>query len=251
LNVLLDIFYPKRCPVCDRLLGLSEGLVHPACQTKLRYVQGPVCCRCGKPVSGNETEYCSDCLQRRHYYESGHAVWIYDDWMRQSVGRYKYHGAKAYADFYARQIVAVYGAWLQKTALDVLVPVPVHWRKKNQRGFNQAEVLAKKVGQLTGIPVDTKYLVRRQWTQPQKSLTPIQRYMNLKKAFKVRNGIKSKVRNKAENKVGKKNNYPVVVLIDDIYTTGSTIDACASVLKAAGTKKVYYISLCTGSDDGG
>lgn len=233
---LLDIFYPRRCPVCHDVLKISEGLVHKTCQAKLRYVQGPVCFRCGKPIMNADEAYCSDCQSRRHYYDSGKSVWIYDIQMQKSVAEYKYHGAKAYADFYAAQMAEVCGAWIYGLMPVVLVPVPVHWKKKHQRGFNQAAVLAQKLGKILDVPVDTGYLVRTQSTMPQKTLTPVQRYVNLKHAFKVRK---------------KGPAYRKVLLVDDIYTTGSTIDACASVLKLSGTEQVYYISLCIGSDYGG
>ncbi|MDY3747991.1 MAG: ComF family protein [Lachnospiraceae bacterium] len=259
LKNLMDILYPRRCPVCHDILKLSEGPVHSACQAKLKYVQEPVCYRCGKPVLTGDDEYCSDCMARRHYYESGHAVWVYDALMQKSIAMYKYHGAKEYADFYAQQMAAMYGSWIKSLNPDVLIPVPVHWKKKCQRGYNQAELLAKRLGMHLHFPVDTKYLVRGQWTKPQKTLTPAQRYENLKNVFYIKKYKKRKLL--TQNTIKKlrslktfktrKTKYPVVLLIDDIYTTGSTIDACASVLKAAGTERVYYLSLCIGSDAGG
>lgn len=222
--------------MCHEILKASEGLVHTTCQKKLRYVKEPTCFKCGKTVMRSDEEYCSDCRKRKHYFDRGHAVWVYDTLMQKSIIRYKYHGAKCYADFYVPQMIETQGQWLREIAPDVLIPVPVHWRKKNQRGYNQAELLARKLGKCLQCPVDTKYLVRSQWTRPQKALTPTERYINLKKAFKVKS---------------RQYTYNTVLLVDDIYTTGSTIDACASVLKSAGVQKVYFLSLCIGSDDGG
>lgn len=232
----MDIFYPKRCPVCHETLKISEGLVHSCCLGKLNYVQGPTCFRCGKPILSNDEAYCSDCDGRTHHFDSGKSVWVYDRLMQQSISTYKYKDARVYAQFYVQQMIEVHGPWIRFIRPDVIIPVPIHWKKRQQRGFNQAGLLAKMLGRQMDILVDEGYLVRKASTAPQKSLTPIQRYVNLRNAFSVRK----------TNKL-----YTSILLVDDIYTTGSTIDACAAVLKAAGAKRVYYISLCIGSDHGG
>ena len=115
---------------------------------------------------------------------------------------------------------------------DVLVPVPIHASKLRVRGFNQAELIAEELGKATGIPVDTQSLERTVKTVPMKELDNVQRRKNLENAFKV-----------AQNIV----KYKKVLIVDDIYTTGATLDACATILKSAGVAEVYGLSLCIGN----
>ncbi len=115
--------------------------------------------------------------------------------------------------------------------VQAIIPVPLHKKRLHKRGYNQAEILAKELGKLIHIPVVTKLVVRQKNTVPQKALGATDRQNNLENAFKLEvNDVK----------------LTTIVIIDDIYTTGSTIDAVARVLKAAGVKNVYYIAIAIG-----
>ena len=233
---MLELLFPRRCPVCDEVLAFGEGPVHRSCQGKLKYIESPVCLKCGKPILEGEEACCSDCGRRRHVFTAGRAVWVYDSRMRASVAAFKYRGRREYAGFYVDQMAALQGAWLHRIRPEVIMPVPLNWKKRQRRGYNQAELLARGLSARLHCPVDTRYLRRTGWTEPQKSLSALQRYENLKKAFRV---------------CGEKGLYKRVLLVDDIYTTGSTMDACARVLREAGVEEVYMICLCTGSDKAG
>jgi ComF family protein len=116
----------------------------------------------------------------------------------------------------------------------VIIPVPVHPLKKRQRGFNQAELVAKELGKLLQTPVITDYLVRKEKTIPQKELTRQQRKANLREAFAARKkGV----------------SYSRVLLIDDIYTTGATMDALSEILKENQSKNVFFLTICVGRTD--
>lgn len=114
---------------------------------------------------------------------------------------------------------------------DALVPIPLHKTRKRKRGFNQAQLLAEKLGKRLEIPVEKRILERTKKTGPQKELNDVQRRANLKNAFQVR-----------QNDVRLKR----IVLVDDIYTTGSTIDAAVAVLLEHGAEKVYFLTICIG-----
>lgn len=114
---------------------------------------------------------------------------------------------------------------------DALVPVPVHPARKRQRGYNQAELIARELSRCSGIPLNTQLIRRTKRTRPLKSLSYLERQNNLKKAFKMwKNDVK----------------LSTIVIIDDIYTTGSTIDAMAQVLQAAGIRRIYFMTLTIG-----
>ena len=151
--------------------------------------------------------------------------------MRASIARFKYRGRREYADFYAEEMVKSLGELLLSWEPDALIPVPLHKSRMKRRGFNQAELTARKIGESLGIPVKTGLLLRTKKTSPQKELNDTQRRANLKNAFQV-----------SQNDVRLKN----VVLVDDIYTTGSTMDAAASVLLEHGAEKVYFLAICIG-----
>lgn len=112
------------------------------------------------------------------------------------------------------------------------MPIPIHYKRRVKRGYNQAEILASRLGEYINIPINSKCLVRQSNTKPQKDLSVSERKQNLENAFKIVDNVVK---------------YRKVILIDDIYTTGSTIDECAKVLLSAGVDKVYYISLSIGT----
>ena len=222
--------YPRTCPFCGKIPEGKE-MACKQCRVKLPYIKEPRCMKCSKPIIDIEEEYCYDCKIKKHSYVSGKAVWVYDDTMRTSISRYKYQGRLEYAHVYGEEIVRFYGEWI-KIHADVLVPIPLHKKKRQVRGFNQAEILAEVLGEKLQIPVGNNWLCRKKDTLPQKELSDTERLKNLTKAFEV---------NKERfSSVGK------VMLVDDIYTTGSTIEACAKVLYDAGVKEVFFISLCIG-----
>ncbi len=227
---LLDLLFPRRCPVCDGVLRFRKELVCPSCFQTVRFVREPFCMKCGKSLP-EEGEYCHDCREKTHLYVQGAAVFEYAG-MASSIYRFKYGGRQEYAVFYGRCMAAVLGERMRRWGVQALIPVPVHPSRKRRRGYNQAELLADAIGGLTGIPVRKDIVARRKKTVPQKDLNVKQRQNNLKKAFKI-----------LENDV----KLDTIVIIDDIYTTGSTIDAMTAVLHGAGVSRVYYAALAIGN----
>ena len=152
--------------------------------------------------------------------------------MQKSIAYFKFQNRREYARAYAEEIQKYLGEKLLRWNVDCMVPVPIYKKKQISRGFNQAEVLAWEVSRLIGIPVDTELLKRIRKTLPQKELNDEERRKNLINAFQIgKKGVK----------------YKKIILVDDIYTTGSTIDACSKVLKASGIQEIYFLSLCIGT----
>lgn len=181
-------------------------------------------------------EYCPDCMRHPRSFDGGAALFHYNEAARQSMAAIKYKNRREYLDFYSQALVSRYGKWLSHIQPDALVPVPVHPARRRKRGFNQAEELAERISLLTGIPVRADLLIRIRKTLPQKELNPAERLNNLRLAFAVSDFYKAH-----PEQIPRR-----VVLADDIYTTGSTMEACTRVLKAAGVKQVYIMSICIG-----
>ena len=235
---ILDFFYPKRCPLCDSVLPLfGAEAACEGCLDNINIIHEPVCLICGKPIEQGEKEYCFDCSRKKHFFIQGKSTLIYDLTMRESIGRFKYNGRREYVDFYSEIICGLHKDWIKKIKPDALVPVPLHIKRLRQRGFNQAEILADKIGEKLEIQVINGLLLRQKDTLPQKGLSSKDRKKNVSNAFFV-----------PTEEFRLYHQIKCVIIIDDIYTTGSTADACAEVLKDVGVEKVYFLSICIGKD---
>lgn len=230
-----NLIFPPRCPVCGDIVSPRSSIVCFSCKDVPQQIREPRCKKCSKPILSEEAEFCWDCSEKEFHYVQGAALWVYDDTMRNSIAAFKYGGRKEYGTYYSQQLLRVYGNWMKKIAPDALIPVPLHKSREKRRGFNQAELLAGHLGKAMGVPVLGDVLVRDKKTKPQKELNDKERLKNLKQAFAV----------KAE-KEGILDTLNKVILVDDIYTTGSTIEACTEVLKKAGVNNIYFLTLCIG-----
>jgi len=229
LQSLVDLLYPRRCPVCGRIVVPKGRFICPDCVGELSWVSQPVCKRCGKELPVDTAEYCLDCTRHPRSFEGGRALLNYNRTASRSMAQIKYNNRREYLDFYAEAMARRLGPAIRRMNAQALVPVPVHPSRMKVRGFNQAEELARRLSKKLGIPVNTGLLRRNRNTIPQKDLNPAQRLKNLQEAFvavRPPAGLES------------------VILVDDIYTTGSTVEACARALKGAGIERVYFLSIC-------
>lgn len=209
----------------------GTGLICPECRVRLPYIPEPVCMKCGKPVDDEEQEYCSDCIRLPKHYKKGYPLFLYMAPVKEGLTAMKYHNRREYAQFYADEMLSKYRPQWEAVGFDAVIPVPVHPRKLRKRGYNQAELLARLIAEGLQIRMLKDVLVRVIDTLPQKDLNDIERTNNLKRAFQIReNGVKL-------NKV---------LVVDDIYTSGATIEACTTVLLQAGVREVSYASVCIG-----
>lgn len=235
-RVLIDIVYPPRCPLCEKIIlavpGRKRTGACSACIKKIGFIQSPRCFKCGKQLSRDEQEYCTDCRKAKHVYDRGVAALEYTSGLRMSLHRFKYKCRREYADFYAQMIQYQCGEIIQRWNPDVIMPVPMYAAKKRARGYNQAELIADRLGEYMHLTVDSRSLIRCRRTKAMKDLGKLDRLKNVHNAFKTSSNVLK---------------YKKVLLVDDIYTTGTTIDACAAVLKRAGVQKVYYVSLSIGN----
>lgn len=230
-GILVQLLFPRRCPVCDGIVRPFGEKICPECLPKLRVVAAPWCMRCGKKLS-EEREYCSDCKRRGHKYDRARTLYEYGC-AAPSIYRFKYGGRQEYGQFFGEEMGRYLGDFIRRVHPDVIVPVPLHRKKLQRRGYNQAACLAKALGRSLKLPVDEKLVKRVRNTAPMKRLNPTERQNNLKKAFIIgRNDVKL---------------YDRIILVDDIYTTGTTLDEIAALLKEYGVSKVYCVTLACGS----
>ena len=224
----MGILYPQTCYFCGKI---SRTPICPGCRKKIEYIGEPRCKKCGKPVRYEEQELCKDCRESSFHYEQGRSVWLHKGPVRWSIYQFKYRNRRIYGQFYAQELYRLYGEKMKEWEIDTIIPIPLHRKRKRKRGYNQTEIIAKHLGKLSKIPVKTKTLVRVRNTAPQKELNHQERKKNLKEAFRVTKYWKNR-----EN----------ILLVDDIYTTGNTIDSAAAVLKKKGAKKVWFLTISIG-----
>lgn len=163
--------------------------------------------------------------------KQGRSLWLHRGCVPNAIYRYKYHNKRYWGKIFASELAQCYGEQIEKWKIDTIIPVPLHPSRKKRRGFNQAEIIAGALSEYTGIPVVTDVLFRIRKTVPQKNLGRKARKRNMQGAFGVsRSWIPS------DN----------ILLIDDIYTTGSTMEKAAYVLHLAGVQNVYFLTLSIG-----
>lgn len=186
---------------------------------------------CGKPLAGEEEEYCQDCGKHRSFIRQGRSVWLHRGKVPGAIYRFKYHNKRRYGKIFASEMERRFRNELKQWEIGLIIPVPLHASRKRRRGFNQAEIIADELSQLTGIPARNDLLFRIRRTDPQKVLGENERRQNLQGAFAVKRG----------------QNLPTnILLVDDIYTTGSTVEKCAKMLCLAGAENVYFLTVSIG-----
>lgn len=225
---ILRLLYPHTCPFCGQV---TERGVCERCRGQVHFLKEPLCKKCGKPIRDAQREYCYDCGHTHHNFDRGYALWLHNGQAQTSVYQFKYHNRRLYSRFYAVCMAGQYGQRLRQWNIQLIIPIPLSKKRRKERGYNQAELVARHLGELTGFPTDTEHLRREKDTDPQKKLSPFQRRENIRRAFSWEGGSL-----KGKN----------ILLIDDIYTTGNTMDSASKVLKKAGARKVYFLTISIG-----
>lgn len=230
---LLSVLFPRRCPVCEEIVSPRGALICPDCERQLHFLTEPTCQICGREILADDEELCESCKRHRFLFKRSIALVGYDDVAARSISRIKYTGAREFLDYYGREAVRRRGDELRRMQIDAIVPVPVHPSRKRKRGYNQATVLAEVMGAVLGVPVYEAALYRRKKTAASKELNAVERLKNLMSAFYA-GPIPQDLRR--------------VLLVDDIFTTGATMESCTRTLLAAGVEEVYCFALAIRSE---
>ena len=224
--------YPSTCAGCGIPLDSDgSGPFCPACLKILELVSEPYCPTCGNPYSteGPAPHLCGDCLGGVHLFDRARATGFYRGLLREVIHRFKYGGQTFLARPLARILAASGKELVRLHNIDLIVPVPLHSKRLRQRGFNQASLLARHLGSALKITVDYASLKRSRWTEPQTGLTRRQRAVNVKGAFDLIRPEKTEAKS--------------ILLLDDVFTTGETVNQCVRVLKKGGAVEVAVLTV--------
>jgi predicted amidophosphoribosyltransferase len=219
--VLLDLLFPRRCVVC----ALPGATLCPRCTAGLPVISGPLCSRCGAPVAWPVAR-CRECAGRRLAFASARAAVEYDEAVRTLVSAWKERGLRGLGDLAASIVVEI----VPPPSVQLIAFVPADGDRSLKRGHHPPERLAGALGRLWGLPV-APLLHRTRLLRPQRGLTRLERRRNVRGAFR------------ATPHRGR------VLLVDDVYTTGSTVAAAASALRAAGASSVDVVTFARARSD--
>lgn len=242
LEALSDFLFPAECTFCKNFLG-EERILNfcKNCWRKVELIEDSVCCCCGKPFpSHNVSETapgftCENCRKGLYHFNKARAVGKYQGVLKEAIYQFKYEptrvgrGKPGLGKHLAKLMIHHLPPDLNLTTFDVIIPVPLHKSRKRWRGFNQSEILGRFLGRHYRIPLDTHHLYRIKETRPQVELTGKERIGNVQGAFKVQ---------RAKDLEGKK-----VVLVDDVFTTGSTVNESSRILKKVGVREILVLTL--------
>lgn len=237
-DIILNLLFPQKpyCIACNKHLKLGESLICSECADNLLPIMPPICPKCGKPLDPTmvlqncSQVLCSDCRMTSHLFVQARAYGHYDGVLKQLIYVFKYRRRPEISGFLGDKMAETLKK-LKWPCFDYIVPVPLHKSRLQERGYNQAQLLADDISKKINVPV-YNCLIRTKPTEHQTLLDKRLRRQNIEEAFKALRSFKLS---------GKK-----LLLIDDVYTTGATADSCTKALLSAGADKVYVFTCARG-----
>ncbi len=240
-DALVSVFFPAGCRICDELLtSASRVPICEACLGSFVPVPQPACDVCGRPLPGLTLEagsllnegramLCPACRDKTYAFERARSFAVYEGALVQAILLLKYERIEPLGTWFAEQLAEVVKEQGSALAADVVVPVPLHRQRERERGYNQAAMLSKPLAKRLGLPHKAVLLMRTRARPEKQILTLEERWESVRGAFATRPG--SQVDNLR------------VLLLDDVLTTGATLDACARALLEAGAKSVVGLTV--------
>lgn len=229
---LADIILPPRCPTCEAILDHEKNpLFCAACLSKIHFIQSPLCSCCGVPFAGacGDNHLCGDCLDSKPTFSIARAVGRYETTLLEAIHWFKYN-RKIYIGEVLGKLMAEYAyPGFTITDYSLIMPVPLHPKRLRERGFNQSVILAKEISERFHISLDFLSLTRHIYTEAQIKLGRKDREANVKDVFSVHDS-------------GKIHGHRII-LVDDVYTSGSTVKECARVLMQSRAESVAILTL--------
>jgi len=232
IESFLELIYPEKniccvCGVFDENIG--DKYICDDCYGKIKKITPPYCIKCSRPIDLSlNIDICKDCAGEEKHFEMSRSPFEYDGLLKKCIYDFKYYNKPYFYRFFGISLIN-YMNEINYKGFDFILSVPLHSSKMIKRGYNQSELLAKYVAVKLNIPY-INALKRTKKTTKQSSQSKSERQKNLKNAFKVKNSAQ-KIKNSS------------VLLVDDVYTTGSTADECSKALLNFGVEKVFVITL--------
>lgn len=231
LKALFDFILPLRCLVCGKVMN-TKGCLCSECFQNINFITKPYCQHCGKPLNGDVDDIeglcCITCLNKKTNFRLCRSAIEYDNFSKRIILDFKFNDHLENRELLAQWLLLA-GKDIFNAGVDLIIPVPLYFTRLLGRKYNQSAILAVELSKATNIPADYKSLKKIRNTLPQVQCDAKQRKRNVKNAFKVV---------KPENIKGKR-----IVLLDDVYTTGSTLQECCKVLLKAGAKSVDILTV--------
>lgn len=226
LRNIIRILYPERCVFCDKILSKNERFLCRECSGKLKFIKDRTCIRCGRVLHSRYEVLCHECASADYIFDEAFAPFKYTGDVKNSILNFKYKGRAQNALFYAKCIWKFGKDRIKNWNPEIIIAVPIHASRLAERGYNQAELIAEELSRISGIVYEKNVISRTKKTQAQKRLGRFERHENMKSAFSYIY----------------KNSLPKrILIIDDIFTTGSTVDAISAILKDNGAEKIYAV----------
>lgn len=239
ISGLLDLVYPPMCGICTEKVSSEPYKTLSVCRGCLAHIRKnppPYCVTCGRSLAGStqNVEVCWECSGRNFYYERSWSGFLYEGILKEALLLLKYSGRISISNLFSGLLVQ----FIRENpeiikAIDAVAAVPLHRSRLREREFNQSGMMAGDVAEVFNVRDISKCLKRTVNTKPQSSLDKKERFENVKDTFGVTG---------AELVAGK-----VILIIDDLFTTGATLNECAKVLKKAGAKKIHCLTLLRGA----
>jgi ComF family protein len=233
--MIFDLIFPRICSFCNTPSG--ESIICDVCLSNIRLISGrKMCSSCGLPFGSfdsikdisHDEHFCGKCLTGRYYFNRARSVAVYEGWLREILHKFKYHGKLSLGRVLSRILVEHYPKDLDD--IDLIVTVPLHISKLRKREFNQSVVMAKDLAKPLRVPFNPLALKKVKDTKPQYEMgNESERRKNVRGAFIIE---------EASGVSGKS-----ILLLDDVFTTGSTLNECTRVLLKSGVKKVQVLTL--------
>ena len=234
LSTICDLIYPRVCLCCGGDVGVDSGYICWDCRATFQVITAPFCSVCGDPVDGRiENVYqCSYCRREKPAFDNARSAVMYRGAVRKAIHKLKYGHQTCIARDLAKWLTAGYEAHYSDINIDAVVSVPLYLRRQRERTYNQASILAGELAKNISVPAFTRCVKRIRATGSQVSLNARQRKLNVRNAFEVRD--KGWVDGKR------------LLLVDDVMTTGATVNEVARVLKEARAATVHVLTVARG-----